>query len=328
MKTIFLVDDNATNLTVAEDVLSRYYRVVSLSGADKMFTALKKFKPDLILLDVEMPEIDGFDAMRKLKDSKEHQDIPVIFLTAKTDEESEAHGIEMGAADFIMKPFSEAVFLNRIKHHLHVDDVIRERTEMLFNLKNGLVFAMADLVESRDKNTGGHIDRTSVYMQLLIEQMLTQKVYADEIRTWNIDFVVSASRLHDVGKILIPDSVLNKPDKLTIEEFEIMKTHVLEGERIIDNIIARTGEAEFLTYAKTIAVSHHEKWNGTGYPYGLKGEEIPLMGRVMAIVDVYDALISERPYKKAFSPEEAVAIIKKDAGTHFDPLIVPIFVAL
>ena len=266
--------------------------------------------------------------MEKIKRMPKYAETPVIFFTEKSDAQSEAMGIEMGAADFIMKPFTEAVFLNRIKHHLHVDDVIRERTQLLFNLKNGLVFAMADLVESRDKGTGGHIDRTSVYMQLLIEAMLAKEVYFDEISTWDIDYVVSASRLHDVGKILIPDSVLNKPAALTFEEFEIMKTHALEGERIIDNIVARTGDAEFLTYARTIAVSHHEKWNGKGYPYGLKEAEIPLMGRIMAIVDVYDALISERPYKKAFAPEEALAIIEKDTGTHFDPLIVPVFLAL
>jgi len=324
-KTIFLVDDNATNLTVAEEALVKQYRVIALSSAAKMFAALEKFKPDLILLDIEMPEMSGFEAMKKLKESDLHSNIPVIFLTGRTDELSESDGIELGAVDFIMKPFSEPVLLNRIKNHLNIDELIRERTEQLVRLQNGIVYTMADLVENRDKNTGGHIDRTSVYMKILIDAMLKRGVCADEITNWDLESVISSARLHDVGKITIPDSILNKPGSLTKEEFEIMKSHSMEGELIIDRAIERTGDAEFLRNAKMIAVYHHERWNGTGYPYGLKETEIPLQGRLMAIIDVYDALVSERPYKKAFTHEEAVKIIMEDSGKHFDPCIAEVF---
>ena len=331
-KTVFLVDDNATNLTVAEEALVKYYRVIALSSAAKMFIALEKFKPDLILLDIEMPEMSGFEAMKKLKTSSLYSEIPVIFLTGRTDSVSEAHGIELGAVDFILKPFTEPVLLNRIKNHLQIDELIRERTaqlarrtEQLVLLQNGIVYTMADLVENRDKNTGGHIARTSTYFKILMEAMLDRGVYADEIHGWNLESVISSARLHDLGKIVISDSILNKPGPLTDEEYKAMKMHTVEGERIINNAIEQTGDAEFLRNAKTIAAYHHECWDGSGYPYGLKGTDIPLQGRIMAVIDVYDALVSERPYKKAFSHEEAMEIIKKGSGKHFDPAITKVF---
>ncbi|MCL2456844.1 MAG: response regulator [Defluviitaleaceae bacterium] len=334
-KTILIVDDNAINLTVAEKALREQYRVIAVPSAEKMFKALEKFAPDLILLDVEMPDVSGFDAMKKLKTNKIFSEIPVIFLTALSDAESEAHGIKLGAVDFILKPFSEPVLQNRVKNHLHIDEMIRERTKQLLErteelerLKNVLVYTMADLVENRDENTGGHIDRTASYMKLLIDSMIENKIYEDEIKNWDIDAVVSSARLHDVGKMVIPDSILNKPGKLTDEEFAIMKSHSVAGAQIIDKAISRMGNAEFLLNAKKIAAYHHEKWNGTGYPYGLAEENIPLQGRIMAIADVYDALVSERPYKKAFSHDEAVQIITNDAGKHFDPVLVDCFVRI
>jgi len=332
-KIIFLVDDNASNLTEAEGALEKLYRVIALSSAQQMFAAFEKFRPDLILLDVDMIEMSGFDAMKRLKRNGKYADIPVIFLIGRTDTESEAYGIELGAVDFIMKPFSKPVLLNRIKNHLGIDELIRERTaqlsertEKLVRIQNGIVGTMADLVENRDKNTGGHIDRTTVYMKTLIEAMLEQNIYSDEMRDWNIDTVVSSARLHDVGKIVIPDSILNKTGPLTKDEFEIMKTHSIEGERIIKKTILRTGDSEFLQYAKVIAVSHHERWDGAGYPFGMKGAEIPLMGRIMAVIDVYDALVSERPYKKAFPHDESIKIITDAAGRHFDPQVAKVFV--
>jgi len=206
---------------------------------------------------------------------------------------------------------------------------ILSRKEILIanvvQLKNGIVYTMADLVENRDKNTGGHIDRTSVYMKILIDAMLKKGVYAEEIRKWDLESIVWSARLHDVGKIVIPDSILNKPGSLTKEEYEIMKTHAKEGELIIEKTIKRTGNAVFLQNAKMFAAFHHERWDGLGYPYALKNIEIPLQGRLMAIIDVYDALVSERPYKKAFTHEEAMDIITKDAEKHFDPLITAVF---
>ncbi|MCL2084974.1 MAG: response regulator, partial [Oscillospiraceae bacterium] len=331
-KLIFIVDDNDANLTVAASVLETEYRVLTMPSAAKMFSLLEKRRPDLILLDIEMPEMDGFEAMKRLKANDLYAQIPVIFLTGLSDGGNEAYGIELGAVDFIAKPFSKPVLLNRIKNHLQIDELIRERTAQLLErtgqlvrLKNGIVYTLADLVENRDKNTGGHIDRTTVYMEILIEAMLARGVYADEMRGWELESVVSSARLHDVGKITIPDSILNKPGPLTAEEFQTMKTHSSEGERIINNAIRLTGDAEFLHYAKLIATYHHERWDGSGYAYGLTGPDIPLLGRIMAIIDVYDALVSERPYKKAFTHEAAVGIIMKDSGRHFDPLIAEVF---
>ncbi|MCL2081125.1 MAG: response regulator [Oscillospiraceae bacterium] len=331
-KTIFIVDDNATNLTVAEEALGDYYRVVALSSAAQMFKAFGKIAPDLILLDIEMPETNGFEAMKRLKADGLYARVPVIFLTSLSDPVNEAHGIELGAVDFIVKPFSKPVLLNRIKNHLHIDEMIRERTEQLLarteqliNLQNGIVYTLADLVESRDKDTGGHIDRTMIYMKILLNAMLARGIYSGEILGWDLASVISSARLHDIGKIVIPDSILNKPGPLTKEEFETMKTHAAEGERIIDGAMLRTGDTEFLRNAKLIASYHHERWDGSGYPYGLKGTEIPLHGRIMAVIDVYDALVSERPYKKAFTHEAAVRIIAEEAGRHFDPQIAKVF---
>jgi len=337
--TVFIVDDNETNLTMAEEVLMTKYRVVALSSAEKMFKALEKFKPELILLDVEMPEMSGFEAMSKLKETEIYADIPVIFLTGLSDARSEAYGIELGAVDFILKPFTEPVLMNRIKKHLDIDELVRERTrqlahrtnqlarrsEQLVRLQNGIVFTLADVVENRDANTGGHIDRTSVYIELLINAMMEQGIYSEEIKGWDLDSVISSARLHDLGKIAIPDSILNKPDKLTDDEFDVIKTHPTAGEKIIDQMTLRTGDADFLKNAKLFAVYHHEKWDGSGYPYRLKETDIPLHGRIMAVIDVYDALVSDRPYKKAFSHEKAVSIITEDAGKHFDPNIVEAF---
>ena len=331
-KHIFIVDDNDANLATAALALEEEYRVLTMPSAEKMFSLLEKKLPDMILLDIEMPGMSGFEAMKRLKSNNLHAQIPVIFLTGLSDVVNEACGIELGAVDFITKPFSKPVLLNRIKNHLNIDDLIRKRTaqlvehtKQLVRLKNGIVYTLADIVENRDKNTGGHIDRTAVYTEILIKALLAREVYADDIRNWNLESVISSARLHDVGKISIPDSILNKPGPLTEEEFRIMKTHSKEGERIINKAIERTGDTEFLHNAKLFAAYHHEKWNGAGYPYGLKEMEIPLHGRLMAVIDVYDALVSERSYKKAFAHEKAVGIIMKDSGQHFDPLIANIF---
>jgi len=181
------------------------------------------------------------------------------------------------------------------------------------------------MVENRDKGTGGHIERTSIYIKILIDEMKKRGIYDDEIHEWDVEKIISSARMHDLGKISITDYIVNKPGKLTESEYEVMKTHALEGERIIDEIISKTGEGEFLRNARLFAGCHHERWDGKGYPRGLKGKEIPLQGRIMAIVDVYDALVSERPYKKAFTDEEAVNIIMENAGIHYDPVISEVF---
>ena len=325
LKTIFVVDDSDTNLSMAEAVLEDQYRVMTMPSAQKMFTLLEKVIPDLILLDIEMPVMDGFEALQKLKSESSWIGIPVMFLTGRNDAEIEARGFEMGAIDFITKPFSAPVLLNRIKTNLDIDKIIRERTSQLNRLQNSILAVLADMVENRDKGTGGHIERTSVYIKILINEIRARGVYLDEMEGWDVEKMISSARMHDLGKISITDVIVNKPGKLTDDEYAIMKNHAVEGERIIDEIISRTGEGDFLRNAKLFAGTHHERWDGKGYPRGLKGTEIPLQGRIMAIVDVYDALVSERPYKKAFEDDEAVKIIMENSGTQFDPKIADIF---
>ena len=325
MKTIFVIDDSDTNLSMAEAVLEDQYRVMTMPSAEKMFSLLEKIIPDLILLDIEMPDMDGFQTLLKLKQSNHWADIPVMFLTGRDDVKVEARGFEMGAVDFVTKPFSAPVLLNRIKTHLDIDGIIRDRTEQLNRLQNSIVAVLADMVENRDKVTGGHIERTSEYIKILITEMKTRGIYVKEMEGWDTEKIVSSARMHDLGKISITDVIINKPGKLTEEEFDKMKTHAEEGEHIIDQIISRTGEGEFLRNARLFAGTHHERWDGKGYPRGLKEEEIPLQGRIMAIVDVYDALVSERPYKKPFPHEEAVKIIMDSSGSHYDPKIAEVF---
>ena len=322
--TIFVVDDNDTNLLVVKEALKGQYRVITLASAEKMFSVLDKIRPDLILLDIEMPGMDGFEALRRLKTSL-YASIPVIFLTSMNDSALEIRGFTLGAVDFITKPFTAPILLNRIKTHLHVDEIIRERTEQIQKLKNAIVISFADIVEKRDHETGGHVDRTARYVEILINAMIKSGVYEEELMKMNLDSMISSARLHDVGKIAIPDSILNKPAKLNDEETESMKTHAKEGEEIINQIAARANDDEFLSNARLFAGFHHERWDGMGYPYGLEEARIPLQGRIMAIVDVYDALVSERPYKKAFPEEEAIRIIMDNAGTQFDPFIADVF---
>ena len=325
MKTIFVVDDSDTNLSMAESALEEQYHVMTMPSAAKMFELLDRVVPDLILLDIEMPDMDGFTTLQKLKSNSLWIDIPVMFLTGRTDAAVEVRGFELGAIDFLTKPFSAPVLLNRIKTHLDIDGIIRDRTAQLHHLQNSIVSVLANMVENRDKGTGGHIERTSAYIKILINEMKAREVYIDEIREWDVDKLVSSARMHDLGKISITDMIMNKPGKLTDDEYGIMKTHAVEGERIIDEIIAQTGEGEFLRNARLFAGYHHERWDGKGYPHGLKGEDIPLQGRIMAIVDVYDALVSERSYKKAFTDDEAVQIIMQNSGTQYDPKITQVF---
>jgi len=325
MKTIFAVDDSDTNLSIVKKALENHYRILTMPSAVKMFSLLKKITPDLILLDIEMPGMDGSEALQILKANPLYADIPVIFLTSYSDDEIEASGFELGVVDFVTKPFSSHVLLNRIKTHLDIDELIRERTTRIKRLQNGIVTVLADVVEERDKETGGHNDRTAAYVKILIEGMINYEVYTDEMRDWDMEKVVSSARLHDLGKIHVKDAILNKPGRLTDDEYEQIKLHTTGGARIIDRMISQIGEEEYLSYAKLFAEFHHERWDGKGYPHGLKEMEIPLQGRILAIVDVYDAIVSKRSYKEPATDEEAASIIESESGKAFDPKIVEVF---
>ena len=343
---IVLVDDNAANLAIGRNLLKTFYEVYPAPSAAKLFEILENVIADLVLLDIEMPEMDGYEAIKKLKEDPRFADIPVIFLTSKSDEESEMEGFDLGAVDYVSKPFSGPLLLKRIANQLlivrqtkdllasqaalqdyadNLEEKVREKTAEVFNLQNAVLATVSDLVEFRDNLTGGHITRTQLYLQTLIEEVAAAGMFADEISGWEMDFLLPSAQLHDVGKIAISDNILNKPDKLTTEEFDIMKTHVTVGVDAIERIMSETNDHEFLQYALLFAGTHHEKWDGTGYPVGLRGENIPLEGRLLAIADVYDALISERPYKKAFTHERACEIIEESSGSQFDPALVGVF---
>ncbi|MCL2791578.1 MAG: HD domain-containing protein [Spirochaetaceae bacterium] len=336
---IVMVDDDPTCLTVAKNNLVNKYDIFTVPSADKLFKVLEKVTPHLILLDIEMPQMNGYDAIKILKDNNNTVNIPVIFLTGLIDPESEVKGLSLGAVDYITKPFSKELFLKRIELHLRLEmqrkqleeyshkleEKVKKKTQEIFELQSAILKTVAELVECRDDITGGHIERTQKYLVLLLDIMLKNNVYMEEISAWNIHLFVMSSQLHDVGKIFIRDNILMKPGKLTTEEFEEMKKHSILGANVIEKIEETTSETAFLRHAKLLAASHHEKWDGTGYPNGLKGEEIPLEGRVMAIVDVYDALTSNRQYKKAFSHAESVNIIREGKGTFFDPKLVEVF---
>ena len=325
MKTVFIVDDNDTNLLTAKTALDGVYRTFTLPSAAMMFKLTEKITPDLILLDLEMPEMNGFEAMSALKADARLRSIPVIFLTAKNDPKSEIHGFEMGALDFINKPFSPPVLIKRIETHLETDKLIKQSLAAVRDIHNATISVLANLVECRDQVTGGHIERTQTYLEILVNELGRAKAYAGEMSNWDLALLLPSAQLHDVGKITISDLILNKPGRLTDAEMGLIKLHCAEGERIIDEIIGKTEDDGFLLHAKRFAGYHHEKWDGTGYPRGLRGEDIPLEGRLMAIADVYDALVSERPYKKAFPAEEAARLIMDDAGRQFDPLLAEIF---
>ncbi len=338
-KTVFLVDDNATNLAVGKAALAEYYKVLTLDSGERLLKVLEKNIPDLILLDIEMPEMNGYDTIKVIKSKKETENIPIIFLTAKSDGDSELKGLSMGAIDYIIKPFSPPLLLKRIEVHLlvesqkrelrkyndHLQEMVEEKTRSVVKLQDAILKTMVELVERRDYSTGGHIERTTLYLGVLLKAMQKRNLQMEIISSWDIDLVLRSAQLHDVGKVAIRDSILQKPGRLTPEEFEEIKKHTTVGEEIVEKIKKDSAEQAFLEHAGIFAASHHERWDGSGYPRGLKGEDIPLQGRLLAIADVYDALVSERPYKKALPHEKAVAIIMEGKGTHFDPSLVDLF---
>ena len=338
-KKIIAVDDSLISLTALKNILKPYYEVYTASSAAKMFELLTKITPDLILLDVEMPDLSGYEAAHFMKKNREYKSIPIIFITSRNDVDSEMEGFELGAVDYINKPYAAPLLLKRIETQLAFVENEQELQDLnatmqkklisqvsqVFDLKSAVINIVAELVEFRDGTTGGHISRTEKYLQYLIEKLMDENVYTDQLSSWDMDFLLPSSQLHDVGKIAISDAILKKPGKLTDEEFEIMKTHPQIGVEAIDRMERKTADTKFFSYAKTFAGTHHEKWDGSGYPKGLKGLDIPLEGRLMAIADVYDALVSARPYKEPFPYDTAAEIIEEGRGTLFDPRLVDIF---
>ncbi|MBA5761651.1 two-component system response regulator [Vibrio sp. 404] len=340
--TILAVDDTPTNIEVVKGVLAEDYLVQAALNATVAFKIIEKRKPDLILLDIMMPDIDGYQVCKQLKACAETRDIPVIFLTAKSQEVDETKGLALGAVDYITKPISPAILKERVKNHLllkaskdqlfqqneMLEKKVLERTQRLNDLQDVVMVAMGALAESRDPETGNHIRRTQKYVETLARELALLDKYQAYLQPSVISAMAKSAPLHDIGKVGIADCILLKPGSLTHDEFEEMKNHAVYG---YDAICAAEGSLHyadnFLVFAKEIAYSHHEKWDGSGYPQGLSGEDIPLSARIMAIADVYDALISERVYKPAFSHETSVGMIWEGRGSHFDPILVDVFIA-
>lgn len=342
--SVLVVDDTPDNLTLMFGLLKDHYTVKGANNGERALKIARgESPPDIILLDVMMPGLSGHDVCRELKADGATRDIPVIFLTAMGDVEDERQGLELGAVDYLTKPVNPPIVLARIKTHLEnkaardflkdqnafLEKEIVRRTQEVIAIQDMTILALASLAETRDNETGNHLRRTQRYIKALAEKLKPHPRFAEYLTESQIEILFKSAPLHDVGKVGIPDSILLKPGRLTTEEFQIMKGHALLGREALDNAEQKLGmEVAFLSCAKEIAYGHHEKWNGSGYPQGMAGDRIPISARLMALADVYDALISRRVYKESMAHEAAMEIIVAGKGSHFDPDIVDAFVAI
>lgn len=342
--TVLVIDDNTEIISIINGLLKNVYRIVAANCGEKgLLLADRDPKPSVILLDVKMPDIDGFEVCKRLKSNPATRDIPVIFLTARNTEMDEEAGFALGAVDYISKPISGPILRARVKTQLeakHAADFVKDkniflvgevskRSKELEFSQDVTILALASLAEIRDNETGNHLRRTQAYIRLLAESLERHPRFSLKLTPGNIDLIYKSAPLHDIGKVGIPDEILLKPGKLTLEEFEVMKTHTTLGLEAIEKAEREIGRsAPFLAFAKEIAGSHQEKWDGSGYPKGLAGESIPISARLMAVADVYDALVSIRPYKEPFSHTQAYQIIAEGKGKHFDPDIVDAFLKI
>lgn len=354
-QTLLVVDDQPENLAILGEMLEPFYRVkVATGGRRAVQSAASEPRPDLILLDVMMPDMDGYEVLTRLRANPLTRDIPVIFVTARGAAEDEERGLEFGAADYITKPVKPAVVLARVHTQLEnrrakewlkdqnafLDAEVKRRMRENEIIQSVSLHALAILAETRDSDTGNHIHRTQSYVAALIRAVRNHPESFAQALQDDLDLIVKAAPLHDIGKVGIPDNILYKPGRFSPEEFEIMKRHSRIGGDAIALAMTRVKEGNpalsgsagaalaFLEVARQIALWHHERWDGGGYPDQLRGEEIPLAARVMAIADVFDALISKRIYKPALPIDEAVEVIRADSGKHFDPFLTGIFLEI
>ncbi len=342
--TILVVDDTPDNLTLVSNLLKKDYRVrVAINGEKALKIAFSDTPPDLILLDVMMPVMDGYEVCQQLRNSSLTAHIPIIFLTAKSEVEDERKGLSLGASDYITKPISPPILEARVKTHLaakaysdfltdktsYLESEVARRTREVSAIQDVTIQAMASLAETRDSDTGNHIRRTQFYVKALTSKLRNHPNYSQYLTDTMIEMIFKSAPLHDIGKVGIPDRILLKPGRFDPAEFEIMKTHTTLGRDAIQAAENSLGlQVEFLSIAKEIAYGHQEKWDGSGYPEGLRGESIPVSARLMAVADVYDALISRRVYKNSMPHDKAISIIQEGRGSHFDPDMVDAFLAI
>ncbi len=321
IETVLIVDDNPDNLDVLNGILKPFYKVkAAINGELALKIAKSQNKPDIILLDIMMPDMDGYEVCKRLKSDTSTAHIPIIFVTAKTQIKDEKMGFELGAVDYISKPISTQIVLARVKTHvalsnqnLALEKLVVERTQKLQDTQIEIIKRLCCAAEYKDNDTGLHVIRMSWYSKFLAEQVSTDLEW--------IDLLYMAAPMHDIGKIAIPDRILLKSGTLDEHEWKEMKKHVEYGVKILG-----TTNSKLLSMAREIALGHHEQYDGSGYPSGLVGEDIPLSARIVAIADAFDALTSKRSYKKAWSVEKSIARLEEKAGKHFDPELVPKFI--
>ncbi|WP_428826186.1 HD-GYP domain-containing protein [Azonexus sp. IMCC34842] len=319
-QSILVVDDTPDNIDLLTDVLCDDYRIrVATSGEKALKIVYSDEPPDLILLDIMMPGLSGLEICRRLKANPDRRRIPIIFVTAMTSVEDEERGLALGAVDYITKPISPPIVRARVRTHLALYDqsrelerMVRQRTDELLTTRQQIIRRLGRAAEFKDNETGNHVLRMSHYARLIAS--------AHGLGEEAANIIFNTAPMHDIGKIGIPDSILLKPGRLDAEEWKVMHQHPIMGAEIIGK-----HENELLESARIIALSHHEKWDGSGYPRGLKGEDIPLEGRIVAIADVFDALLSQRPYKSAFSVERSLELMDAENGRHFDPQLLAAF---
>jgi len=341
--TILIVDDERFNLNTMINILKHDYRIIIAKSGEQALERLSVSPlPQLILLDILMPGIDGYETCRKIKNNKLTSNTPVIFITTNTTVEDEQRGLEIGAEDYITKPFSPAIIKARVKTQMTLktaldtlenqnrllEKEVAQRTLEIAMTRDIAIHGMATLAGTRDHETGNHIKRTQHYIKCLAQHLSKHPRFCEFLTEKNIEMLFKSAPLHDIGKVGIPDNILLKPGKLDKNEFDVMKTHAILGRDALPADDKKSAAIPFLNIARDIAHTHHEKWDGSGYPQGLKEDAIPVSGRLMAIADVYDAIINKRVYKQAFSHETAVEIILSQRGKQFDPDIVDSFIYL
>lgn len=342
-ETVLVIDDSPEVIALINELLKDNYRLKAANGGNEgLRLANADPRPDLILLDVMMPDLNGFEVCKHLKTNPKTREIPIVFLTSMNNEADEQAGFELGAADYIGKPISGPILRARVKTQLamkHAADFVRDKNQFLVNevgrrareiefVQDVTILVLASLAETRDNETGNHIRRTQHYIRILADQLQRHPRFSRLLTRANIEMIYKSAPLHDIGKVGIPDKILLKPGKLNREEFSVMKTHAFQGKLAIEHAEREIGRtAPFLEIAKQIALHHHEKWDGSGYPLGLTGDHIPIPARLMAVADVYDALISHRVYKRGMPHEQACSLILQSRGSHFDPAVADAFAA-
>lgn len=342
-EVILVVDDDTANLMLAKKILGGDFRIAAANSGEAACRYLENNRPDLVLVDINMPDMDGFELVGKMKASSQWRSIPVIFLTADKNEETEVRCFQVGAVDFVGKPFMPEILTSRVKRTLELEQyrnslekMVEEQAQQLTGalrrisaMQEHVVVGLANLIESRDGSTGKHVKNTQTYVRMIAEELERRELFTDVLTEEYIEKLCKAAPLHDVGKIQVPDRILQKPGKLTEEEYEQMKSHTTCSSAIIDEIIGDVEEEDYIRLVKDVAMHHHERWDGKGYPTGLSGEQIPLGARIMALADVFDALYEERCYKPAMRPIEKIyQILAEGRGTQFDPIITDVFLNL